>query len=171
MDQKNRGPNPLGTEPVGKLLIQYAIPSIVATLIASLYNMVDQMFIGQRIGFLVTACYWLIPHQILLLFGSNSGGYEAFAIRFMHEFLLLVILSGIVPISMNAMVSIKKPRNGIIISLSKQLVLIALLLILPRIFGIDGVLWSGPVADLMVAIAAFVVIRKAFRELDSLPAA
>ena len=118
------------------------------------------------IGALVTACYWLIPHQILSLFGSNSGGYEAFAIRFMHEFLLLVILSGIVPISMNAMVSIKKPRNGIIISLSKQLVLIALLLILPRIFGIDGVLWSGPVADLMVAIAAFVVIRKAFRELD-----
>ena len=123
------------------------------------------------IGALVTACYWLIPHQILSLFGSNSGGYEAFAIRFMHEFLLLVILSGIVPISMNAMVSIKKPRNGIIISLSKQLVLIALLLILPRIFDIDGVLWSGPVADLMVAIAAFVVIRKAFRELDSLPAA
>ena len=123
------------------------------------------------IGALVTACYWLFPHQILSLFGSNSGGYEAFAIRFMHEFLLLVILAGIVPIAMNAMVSIKKPRNGIIISMSKQLVLIALLLILPRIFGIDGVLWSGPIADFMVAVAAFVVIRKAFRELDSLPAA
>ena len=123
------------------------------------------------IGALVTACYWLFPHQILSLFGSNSGGYEAFAIRFMHEFLLLVILAGIVPIAMNAMVSIKKPRNGIIISMSKQLVLIALLLILPRIFGIDGVLLSGPIADFMVAVAAFVVIRKAFRELDSLPAA
>ena len=122
------------------------------------------------IGALVTACYWLFPHQILALFGSNSGGYEAFAIRFMHEFLLLVILSGIVPISMNAMVSIKKPRNGIIISLSKQLVLIVLLLILPRFLGIDGVLWSGPVADFMVAVAAFVVIRRAFRELDALPA-
>ena len=47
---------------------------------------------------------------------------------------------------------------------------IALLLILPHIFGIDGVLWSGPVADLMVAIAAFVVIRKAFRELDIMAA-
>ena len=123
------------------------------------------------IGAVVTACYWLFPRQILSLFGSNSGGYEAFAVRFMHEFLLLVILSGVVPISMNAMVSIKKPQNGIIISLSKQLVLIALLVILPRFLGIDGVLWSGPVADLMVAIAAFAVIRKAFRELDSLSAA
>ena len=106
--------------------------------------------------------------RIRVLSGCDD---EAFAIRFMHEFLLLVILAGIVPIAMNAMVSIKKPRNGIIISMSKQLVLIALLLILPRIFGIDGVLLSGPIADFMVAVAAFVVIRKAFRELDSLPAA
>ena len=43
--------NPLGTVPVGSLLLQYAIPSIISTLIASLYNMVDQMFIGQRTGF------------------------------------------------------------------------------------------------------------------------
>ncbi|HAL59287.1 MAG TPA: MATE family efflux transporter, partial [Sarcina sp.] len=47
--------NPLGTAPVGRLLLQYAIPSIISTLIASLYNMVDQMFIGQRIGFLGNA--------------------------------------------------------------------------------------------------------------------
>ena len=66
---------------------------------------------------------------------------------------------------MNAMVSIKKPLNGIIISLSKQLVLIILLLTLPRFLGIDGVLYSGPVADFLVAAAAFVVIRSAFSRL------
>ena len=67
--------------------------------------------------------------------------------------------------SMNAMVSIKKPRNGTLISLSKQLVLISLLLILPHFFGIDGVLTAGPIADLMVAVAAFAVVRTAFRKL------
>ena len=50
-----KAPNPLGTAPVGSLLLQYAVPSIIATLISSLYNMVDQMFIGQRIGFLGNA--------------------------------------------------------------------------------------------------------------------
>lgn len=118
------------------------------------------------IGAVETACFWLFPHQILALFGSGAGGYEEFALRYMHEFMLLVILAGILPISMNTMVSIKRPRNGVIISLSKQLVLIVLLLILPRFMGIDGVLCAGPVADFLVAVAAFFVIRAAFRQLD-----
>lgn len=117
------------------------------------------------IGALETLCFWLFPYQILNLFGSSAGGYEAFALRYMHEFMLLVILAGVLPVSMNAMVSIKKPINGIIISLSKQLVLIVLLLILPRFMGIDGVLITGPVADFLVAVAAFTVVRRAFRRL------
>ena len=116
-------------------------------------------------GALETACFWLFPTQILRLFGDSTGGYGAFALRYMHEFMLLVILAGVLPVSMNAMVSIKKPRNGILISLSKQLVLISLLLILPHFFGIDGVLTAGPIADLMVAVAAFAVVRTAFRKL------
>lgn len=40
----------LGTEPVGKLLVQYATPAIVAMLASSLYNMVDSIFIGQGVG-------------------------------------------------------------------------------------------------------------------------
>ena len=39
--------NPLGTEPVGTLLRKFAIPSIIAMLVGSLYNMVDQLFIGD----------------------------------------------------------------------------------------------------------------------------
>ena len=37
----------LGTKPVGKLLVQYALPAIVAMVASSLYNMVDSIFIGQ----------------------------------------------------------------------------------------------------------------------------
>ena len=40
----------LGTEPVGKLLWQYASPAIVAMVASSLYNMVDSIFIGQGVG-------------------------------------------------------------------------------------------------------------------------
>ena len=123
------------------------------------------------IGAAVTACFWLFPEQILRLFGDSAGGYQAFALRYMHEFMLLVILAGVLPVAMNAMVSIRQPLKGVIISLSKQLVLIVLLLILPRFLGIDGILIAGPVADLMVAIAAFIVIRSAFSRLGKTPAA
>ena len=40
----------LGTKPVGKLLMQYALPAIIAMTAASLYNMVDSIFIGQGVG-------------------------------------------------------------------------------------------------------------------------
>ena len=39
--------NPLGTERVGKLMIRYAIPSIISIVVNSLYNMVDQIFSGK----------------------------------------------------------------------------------------------------------------------------
>ena len=40
----------LGTRPVGSLLLQYAMPAIVAMVASSLYNMVDSIFIGQGVG-------------------------------------------------------------------------------------------------------------------------
>ena len=40
----------LGTKPVSSLLAQYALPAIVAMTAASLYNMIDRMFIGQVVG-------------------------------------------------------------------------------------------------------------------------
>ena len=40
----------LGTEPVGHLLVQYALPAMVAMTAASLYNIIDRVFIGQVVG-------------------------------------------------------------------------------------------------------------------------
>ncbi|MBO5485918.1 MAG: MATE family efflux transporter [Eubacterium sp.] len=42
--------NPLGEEKIGKLLYQFAVPSIISMLVGSLYNIVDQFFIGQKVG-------------------------------------------------------------------------------------------------------------------------
>lgn len=47
--------NPLGYEKISKLLRSFAIPSITATLVSSLYNIVDQIFIGQGVGYLGNA--------------------------------------------------------------------------------------------------------------------
>lgn len=47
--------NPLGTAPVGGLIGKFAIPAIISMLISALYNIVDQIFIGQGVGMLGNA--------------------------------------------------------------------------------------------------------------------
>lgn len=117
------------------------------------------------VGALETACFWLFPRKILQIFGSGAGGYQEFALRYMHVFMLLVILAGIPPISMHVMTSVGKAKRGIMISLSKQLTLIVLLLFLPLIFGINGVLYAGPGADVLAAVVSFLVLRHEFRRM------
>ena len=45
----------LGTEPIGKLLIQYSVPAIIAMTVTSLYNIIDSIFIGHGVGALAIA--------------------------------------------------------------------------------------------------------------------
>lgn len=119
------------------------------------------------VGAVETACFWLLPHQMLSVFGTGAAGYGDFALRYMHVFMLFVILAGLPPISMNTMSSVKKPVKGILISLSKQFTLIVLLLVLPRFFGIDGVLYAGPAADAIAGVCSVAVVRREFRRLDT----
>lgn len=68
MDSTGTAINPLGTERVGKLILRYAIPSIVSIVVNSLYNMVDQIFIGQGVGYLGNAATNVIlPITTLLM--------------------------------------------------------------------------------------------------------
>lgn len=47
---KTNSPLVLGSEPIGRLLTQYAIPAIIAMTASSLYNMADSIFIGHGVG-------------------------------------------------------------------------------------------------------------------------
>lgn len=73
--------NPLGYERVGRLLARYAIPSIIALLINSLYNMADQIFIGQGVGFLgngatnIIAPIATVTIAIATLFGDGLAAF------------------------------------------------------------------------------------------------
>ena len=65
----------LGTKPVGKLLLQYALPAIVAMTAASLYNIVDSIFIGQGVGpFAISGLAITFPFMNLsIAFGAAVG--------------------------------------------------------------------------------------------------
>ena len=46
----SKSPHILETAPIGKLLLQYSIPAIIAMTVTSLYNIIDSIFIGHGIG-------------------------------------------------------------------------------------------------------------------------
>ena len=47
--------NYLAEEPIGKLLLKFSIPCVLSMLVSALYNIVDQIFIGQSVGYLGNA--------------------------------------------------------------------------------------------------------------------
>ncbi len=74
--------NPLGTEKISKLMMKFALPSIVAMLVGALYNIVDQLFIGQKVGTLGNAAtniafpLAMLCTSLALMFGI--GGASTF---------------------------------------------------------------------------------------------
>ena len=73
--------NILGTEKIGKLLAKFAIPGIISMVVNSLYNIVDQIFIGQGVGYLGNGATTVIFPMITvamafsLLFGDGSATF------------------------------------------------------------------------------------------------
>jgi len=52
--------NPLSYQPIGRLMFKYAIPSVISLVVNSLYNIVDQIFIGQCVGYLGNAATTIV---------------------------------------------------------------------------------------------------------------
>ncbi len=79
MPQNNTITNPLATEKIGKLLWNYSLPAIIGTVVMSLYNIVDRIFIGQGVGPLaISGLALTFPFMnILLAFGMLVGGGSA----------------------------------------------------------------------------------------------
>ena len=107
---------------------------------------------------------WLIcqtmPHLILKLFGSGNAQFTQFAVKCMRIYLGGLFCAGFQIVSTNYFQATGQPFKASILSMMRQLILlIPLLLILPRFFGLDGILYAGPVADIgsAVIVACFVI--------------
>lgn len=103
--------NPLGTQPISKLMVKFAVPSIIAMLVSSIYNIVDQLFIGQAVGTLGNAATNVVfPLTIsctalALLFGiggascfniSMGKGEKEKAPYFIGNSLLMLMVCGVI---------------------------------------------------------------------------
>ena len=122
------------------------------------------VFAATAISIVAFLCFQLFPRQIIGIFGSGSEEYLHFAERYFRIFLFFTFLNGIQPVSSNFFTSIGAPKKGIFLSLTRQIIfLLPLLLIFPYLFGIDGVMYTAPIADLAAASVSIVMVVRKFK--------
>ena len=122
------------------------------------------VFAATAISIVAFLCFQFFPRQIIGIFGSGSKEYLHFAERYFRIFLFFTFLNGIQPVSSNFFTSIGAPKKGIFLSLTRQIIfLLPLLLIFPYFFGIDGVMYTAPIADLAAASVSIVMVVREFK--------
>ena len=103
--------------------------------------------------------FQLFPRQIISLFGNGSELYFTFAERYFHIYLFFTFINNIQPMSSTFFSSIGKPKKGTFLAMTRQILfLLPLILIFPLYMGIDGIMYAGPVADLLAAIISVVFL-------------
>lgn len=110
-------------------------------------------------------CFQLCPRLIINLFGTSDDPlYYEFALKYFHIFLFCVFIVGLQILSAQFFPSIGKGGIGTVVSLSRQVFfLLPLVLVFPLIWGIDGVLWAGPIADEASSVMSLLLVRREIR--------
>ena len=103
--------------------------------------------------------FQLIPETLISIFGSGNENYMEFACLAFRTYLMLCICNGIQIPSGIFFQAIGKSFKSAVLSLSRQILfLIPAMIILGNMFGIMGVLYSGPVADGLAFIIATILL-------------
>lgn len=111
--------------------------------------------------------FQLLPKEIISIFGGGSELYYDFGVKYMRIFFGCLFLNGLVIASSTFFPSIGKAKKGAFISLMKQIIiLIPLVTILPKFFGVEGIIYSMPIADVLAFIIAGTII---YLEIKSMP--
>ncbi len=124
----------------------------------------------MRTSAIISIVLWLIfelfPRQLTSIFGSGDELYFDFAARFMRIYLFFTFLNGMRICCATFFPSIGNAAKGAIISFSYQIVLIIpLMLILPRFFGLNGVLFSTPTADFITFVLSMILLIDELRKM------
>ncbi|MCD8014862.1 MAG: MATE family efflux transporter [Lachnospiraceae bacterium] len=127
------------------------------------------LLVGELItGFVALAIVEIFPLQLISLFGAanESTYYSEFAVKAFRIYLCMLPLATMNKGTFICMQSLGKAALSSILSLIREVVFgVGWALILPLFFGLDGVLYSMPLSDLLTAIIAVVMIMRIFRTL------
>lgn len=109
----------------------------------------------------------LAPHLVLSLFGKENQTFTDFAVRCLRIYLGGIFCAGFQIVSTNYFQATGQPLKASLLSMLRQLILlIPLLLILPLFFGLNGLLYAGPCADIGSAVIVALFILPEMRKLN-----
>ncbi|WP_367783087.1 MATE family efflux transporter [Streptococcus pluranimalium] len=119
------------------------------------------------VSVLAWMAFELLPGQLISLFGSgDSGLYLEFGKYYMRTFLFFSITNGFMISISTYFTSIGKAWKGTILSMLRQLILlIPLMILFARLFGVKGVMLGGPVSDFVTFIMAAIFIVIEFKRM------
>ena len=120
------------------------------------------------VGAAATLVAELLPLQLIGVFGAanESAYYTAFAVRAFRVYLCLLVPACINKAAFIFLQSLGRPLESTALSMLREVVLgVGLALLLPRFFGLSGVLYSMPAADLLTFAASAAVVVRCWRQL------
>lgn len=130
------------------------------------------IILSTVIGAIAFLLFQLIPDKLISIFGKGNKEYVEFACLSFRIYLMLFICNGIQLVSGIFFQAIGKSFKSVVISLSRQILfLIPAMLILGEMFGINGLLYAGPVADgvaFIISVLLLIVENKHINEKKAL---
>ena len=110
------------------------------------------------------------PRQLIAVFGAanESSYYTDFAIKAFRTYLCMMVLACVNKACFIFLQAVGKAFSSTMLSMVREVVFgVGFALLLPRFFGLDGVLYSMPVSDVLTFVIAAVMIVKTYRELNT----
>lgn len=111
------------------------------------------------------------PKQLISIFGAanESAYYTDFAVKAFRIYLCMVVLACINKAAFIFLQAMGKAAASTMLSMVREIVFgVGFALILPIFFGLDGVLYSMPVSDVLTAIISAIIIAQTYRQLSSI---
>ena len=109
------------------------------------------------------------PRQLIAIFGAanESGYYTAFAVKAFRTYLCMMILACVNKACFIFLQAVGKALASTLLSMFREVVFgVGFALLLPVFFGLDGVLYSMPVSDILTFVISAIIIMKTYRELN-----
>lgn len=126
------------------------------------------MIVEVGIGIIATICFEIFPMRIISLFGSESDLYNEYGVMAFRIFLCTMILCCVQKATSIFLQSLGKPVLSMGLSLLRDFVLsVPLVLILPLAFGVEGPLFSAPIADIISFLVVLIIMRTVIKELNT----
>lgn len=118
------------------------------------------------IGVIFFAMLQMFPREIVSIFGTGSDLYFEFAEKYLKIYMMFVFFQNIQPVTVTYFSATDNPKQGLLVSLSRQgLFLIPLLIILPKYMGIHGILAASPISDALAFVISVSMALLSFRKM------